>query len=343
MPRRNPDDDWLKEVPEHLREHLKTPPRPTGRPRKDIAGRMPRKPRTPHQAKVFRQAVEARLELMRQDDDQQALVQMPLEVVIEDRMEGEPDPVEWVDLEPEAYEVVDEGEDEEELPLDIPTKERLDQVDVEEACRVMLSAQSYFEAAERLHLTIGELKRLRRRPQFNQVFSIRYETAAKAEPRRYAILPYGYSCPADQRRHTETPLQLRMDEIILTLIRYPTVSEAAKKLGLKPVTLDVLRRDPRFQKRFHERRQEALALGTLILQMDYARINLELLNLYFNPDTPPIVRANIGLQLSRRIEDQIEKEQNKEQMVRQLEQYKAILDRASQTSVEEVTVEAEEN
>jgi hypothetical protein len=330
MPRKKKDEEWLKEVPAHLRPHLETPKKTA---RKEIGGMRPRPARNPTEAARFAEAVEQRIELMKKPWDTEALQEMALEVVVEDRHGGKPELIEWTGEDPDPYEIVDEGEE----PPAQPTEEaRLDAVDVDEACEVMLAASSYFEAAERLRLTIGELKRLRKRPKFHQIYLKRYEEAKASEPRKYAIQPFDYVEGPKAKEPGTGPLQLRMDEIILTLIQFPTVSEAAKKLGLKPSTLDHMRRDPRFQVRFHERRQEALALGTLILQMDYAKINLELLKLYFDPDTPTMVRANIGLQLSKRVEDQIEKEQANERAIQQLEKYKALLDKASQVTVDEV-------
>lgn len=359
MPKRKKKDEWLNEVPAHLRPHLQKPKE--GNARKPIGGLKPRPARSASEARRFAQAVEQRIELMKKEQewDTNALARIPVQVemVVEDTMGGEPQPVEWADEEPERYEVVDEGEGDEEeatgevageVTGEVPDRnseewltrsheERIDAVDEEEACAVMLASHSYYEAAERLRLTIGELKALRRRKKFNELYTRHYEAAKEKAPRTYAIKPYQYWEPRN-----DGPLQLRMDEIILTLIRYPTVAEAAKKLGIKPSTLDMLRRDPRFQLRFHERRQEALALGTLILQMNYSKINQELLAMAYDPEVPAVVRANIALQLSKRVEDQIEKEQNNERMVKQLEDYKALLDRASKGSVDEVTVEGEE-
>lgn len=367
MPKRKKKDEWLNEVPAHLRPHLQKPVKEGSNARKPVGGLKPRPARSASEARRFAQAVEQRIELMKKEQewDTNALARIPVQVemVVEDTMGGEPQPVEWADEKPERYEVVDEGEagmgdeDEEEtagevtgeVTGEVPDQnseewltrsheERIEAIDEEEACAVMLTSHSYYEAAERLRLTIGELKALRRRKKFNELYTQRYEAAKKAEPRPYAIKPYQYW----EDRSGNGPLQLRMDEIILTLIQYPTIAQAAKKLGIKPSTLDLLRRDPRFQVRFHERRQEALALGTLILQMNYSKINQELLAMAFDPEVPAVVRANISLQLSKRVEDQIEKEQNNERMVKQLEEYKAVIERAGKGSVDEVTVEGEE-
>src|SRR6185312_9739845 len=353
MRKKNPDNEWLQQVPEHLRPHVTPARKVAGRQRKAIDGLRPRHARSPSEARMFAAAVEKRIELMRQEKewDTNALAHLPVQVemVIEDEMGGEPEAVEWQDEEPERYVVVDEGEDAPEDPdqqrLLLSHEARIDQVDVEEACQVMLDARSYHEAAERLKLTIGELKALRQRAPFNKVYTQRYAAAKASDPREYAIQPYRYWEGHKERGAREAgtgPLQLRMDEIILTLIQYPTVAEAAKKLKIKPSTLDILRRDPRFQVRFHERRQEALALGTLILQMNYSKINQELLAMAYDADVPAVVRANIALQLSKRVEEQIEREQNSERMIRQLEQYKVLLDKASKVTVDEVIVEGEE-
>jgi len=86
------------------------------------------------------------------------------------------------------------------------------------------------------------------------------------------------------------------------------LDRAAQKLGVTRKTINNLKRDPRFQALYHERRQEYLAMGMAYLQRHFASINKGLVDMFFDAEVNPAVRAHIGLKITERVQAQIDQE-----------------------------------
>lgn len=121
------------------------------------------------------------------------------------------------------------------------------------------------------------------------------ESAQKALPGAFAGAPMS--------KH-----MVRAEEIVTAMLETEDLEKVARKFNMTRRTINNLKRDPRFQALYHERRQEYLAMGVAYLQRRFAEINKGLVEMFFDPEVSPAVRAHVGLELTKRVQAQIDQE-----------------------------------